>query len=99
MLYMYLDDDQAIAQRSTSPTYASNIDHNVSYLLQVNCPRLQVEMFLKRLLAFLLRLTIVSFTLVLVTYIIDEMKFQLLSSHPHVEQDIGCFDARGCRGI
>jgi hypothetical protein len=64
---MYLDDDQAMAQRSTPPTHASNVDHNSSCLLWIINTRLQVETFRRHFLAFLLRLTLPSFASVLMT--------------------------------
>jgi len=33
--YMHLDDDQAMAQRSPSPTHASHVDRNSSCLFQI----------------------------------------------------------------
>jgi hypothetical protein len=64
---MYLDDDRAMAQRSTPSTHASNVDHNSLCLLWIICARLQVETFREHFLAFLLRLTLPSFASVLIT--------------------------------
>jgi hypothetical protein len=64
---MYLDDDQAMAQHSTPPTHASNVDHNRSCKLWTIYARLQVETFRGHFLVFLLRLTLPSFASVLIT--------------------------------
>jgi hypothetical protein len=64
---MYLDDDQAMAQRSTRPTRASNVDHNSSCLLWTIYTRLQIETFRWYFLAFLLRLTLAFFAWGLMT--------------------------------
>ena len=66
-LYMYIEDDQALAQRSTPPTHASNVDYNSSCLLWIIYARLEVETFRGLFLALLLRLTIASFTSSLMT--------------------------------
>jgi hypothetical protein len=64
---MYVDDDQAMAQRSTPPIHASNVNHNSSCLLWIIYARLQVETFRGHFLAPLLRLTLPSFASMLMT--------------------------------
>jgi len=72
--YMYIEDDQALAQRSTPPTHASNVDHDSSCLLWIIYARLEVETFRGHFLALLLRPTIASFASSLMTWILDKMK-------------------------
>jgi len=71
---MYIEDDQALAQRSTPPTHASNVDHDSSCLLWIIYARLEVETFRGHFLALLLRPTIASFASSLMTWILDKMK-------------------------
>jgi hypothetical protein len=66
-LNLYLHDHHTTAQRSTSHTHASNVDHNSLCLLRITYTYLQVGTFLGPFLAFHLRLTLASFTSVLMT--------------------------------
>jgi hypothetical protein len=63
--------------------------------LRITYTYLQVGTFLGPFLAFHLRLTLASFTSVLMTWILDKMEIRLLFAHLRVEQNIGCLTARG----